>query len=143
MSFAAPLRDMLRCLGVSEYYLTDAKEEPCPALMGKTVRHALQTIGTDWGRNQIHPDIWCRTAANQIHQALLRGDKVVIDDCRFDNEAREIRAMRGAVVKLGRPGVGIRMAHASEAGISDLLVDKVISAENTSELREALDHLLG
>lgn len=142
MSFAAPLRDMLRCLGVSDYYLNEAKEIPCPALMGRTARHALQQLGCGWGRDQIHPDIWCRTAANQIHQALLKNNKVVIDDLRFNNEAQEIRALRGTVVKLGRPGVDIRMAHESEAGINSLLVDKVMEASTTSELREMLDQLL-
>jgi hypothetical protein len=141
MSFAAPLRDMLRVLGVSDYYLNEAKEIPCPALMGRTVRHALQTIGTDWGRNMISPDIWCRTAANQIHAALLKNNKVVIDDLRFNNEAQEIRALRGSVIRLDRPGFETRMTHESEAGISSLLVDRVFSAPTPADLREMLDQL--
>ena len=56
--FAEVLKDMLLALGLTEEEINgDLKEKPCSLLLGKTPRHAMQTLGIEWGRNLIHPDI--------------------------------------------------------------------------------------
>jgi hypothetical protein len=53
-----------------------------------------------------------------------RSSGVVIDDCRFDDEARVIHELGGIVIDVRRPGT-TRINHASEAGVSDKLIDGV------------------
>lgn len=118
VSFATPLKSMLTALGVD---VQDKLSTP-PVLCGKTVRHALQTLGTDWGRNLIGGDVWVRAA-----MAKAEGKPaVVFDDVRFDNEAEAIKEAGGVIWRVTRPGAE-RMEHASEWGISDSLVDVEIS----------------
>lgn len=92
-------------------------------------RKLLQWIGTEWGRDTISKtlwvDIWKEAAAKYEPDAI-----VVCDDCRFDNEAEAVHSLGGLVVQLKGPSRraddGI-VAHKSEAGISPLLVDEIIT----------------
>lgn len=123
----------------------DVEHEPRPMLGGKSVfesmadlrawyasdaprwikpRVFLQRLGTEWGRQRIHPEIWVEAwrhavAAATREQIVLGCDLVVADDCRFENEAAAIRAMGGKVVRIERPGAGSASgaSHASETGV--------------------------
>lgn len=118
MSFATPLRAMLGAIGLSAEQLYGRKTEVVPWL-GKTPRELMQTLGTEWGRNMVHPEIWTLIAQNQIAQHQSRKTSgIVFDDCRFDNEARMIQALGGIVIRVYRKGPDT-MGHASEAGVSD------------------------
>lgn len=83
-----------------------------------TPRHALQTLGTDWGRacyDRIWIDYALRRAAifRELNLTL-----VVITDVRFVNEARAIREKGGHVWHVSRPDGGLSgeaAGHASEA----------------------------
>jgi hypothetical protein len=57
--FAKPLKNMLTALGFpeSQYQTTEEKEAVIPDI-GRSYRYLAQTIGTEWGRNLVHPDIW-------------------------------------------------------------------------------------
>lgn len=114
--FAGPLKDMMRALGLSEAEIEgDRKEKPCELLGGKTPRFAMQTIGTEWGRGIIAPDLWIR-AFNAALAKVPAGVPVVVDDCRFPNEADAIVAAGGVLVRVVRPGAGAGAAgHSSEA----------------------------
>lgn len=87
------------------------KETPDPYLNGKTPRHAMQTLGTEWGRNCIDGDLWVTTLMERISAY----DNVVIDDCRFDNEAVAVREAGGKIIRLLRDGYGPINGHASDA----------------------------
>jgi len=122
MSFADPLKAMVRCLTS----VTDKDARP-EELCGKTLREVYQSLGTDWGRNMVGGDIWIRAGCARIEALMadvvdgtIRG--IVIDDFRLDNEALLIRAMGGVVAEVTRPD-SIQMAHASEAGIARHLID--------------------
>lgn len=135
MSFADPIKQMVRCLTAE----TD-KNRQLPQFGDKTLRHLYQTLGTDWGRNMIHPNIWVQLGAERIisligdvEEGAIQG--IVIDDLRFDNEAQLVRAMGGIVVQVHRPGVHA-MPHESEAGISPHLVD--VDLDNDAD-HEALE----
>ncbi len=142
MSFAAPLRDMLRAIGVSDYYLTDGKEKPCPALMGRTARHCLQTLGTQWGRGHLDENIWAHIAGERIKAALAEGKLVVTDDCRFDNEAELLLGMGATIVVLHKAGEVRRSDHASEAGISPVYTTCEIHAADKGELFSKIEQLV-
>jgi len=112
--FAGPLKEMMRALGLTEAEIEGArKEKPCALLGGQTPRHAMQTLGTEWGRGLIAPDIWINAWRAAVDASNAIG--VVADDCRFPNEAAAIRALGGKIVRIsGRAGETATPAHASE-----------------------------
>lgn len=115
VKFAGPLKQMMRCLGVGEREIEgDLKEVPCAVLGGKTPRHAMQTLGTEWGRNLIHSNLWVNVAMASAEAVLDQGGRVVIDDCRFPNEAVAVEEHGGFVVRIERPSVEPVNAHESE-----------------------------
>ena len=68
LSFASPLRDMLRVLGISDEDMSAGKESPHPLLCGRSPRFALQHLGTEWGRQMIGPELWVGVA---LHLSLI------------------------------------------------------------------------
>lgn len=141
--FAAPLKDMLHALGLTKEHTDGAlKEEPCELLGGKTPRHAMQTLGTEWGRALITDDLWIRA----WRAALPTPDiNVVIDDCRFPNEAAAIRELGGVLIRINRPGFVHAATHESEAHelSADVSIDNSGSAEDlVVKLQETIDALI-
>ena len=137
LSFATPIREMLAQLVGDEYvYENDLKTEPIEWLGGKTPRQLLQSLGTSWGRETIHPDIW----VNATKELILNIRKarpeshIYIDDLRFNNEAQMVHALKGRIVFLNRDGVKSTDKHASERGISNAYIDEVISLSDGREL---------
>lgn len=114
--FAGPLKAMMRAIGLSDAEIEgDLKETPCALLQGKTPRHAMQTLGSEWGRDSIGPDFWIGLWRAEAERVLAAGGRIVVDDCRFPNEAAAVRALGGRVIAVaGRGGIGGK--HASEAG---------------------------
>lgn len=130
-SFADPIRTMLAPLGVdmNDPYWQARKEDVIPAL-GVSPRRMMQTLGTEWGRNLINPDLWLVMA----HQRLLRnGPGMVISDVRFENEAAWIRKHGGRIIHVIRPEAKAVEAHASEDGIEMLDTDAQLFNSGTLE----------
>lgn len=122
ISFADPLKRMLQVLT-----LTTDKHATPPVLCGKTVREALQTLGTEWGRKIIGEEIWVRSTVQQVQEALedfyngtISG--IVIDDCRFDNEAMAMRQLGATIIRIEREAAEV-MLHESEKGVSEVFCD--------------------
>lgn len=140
-AFAEPLYAAVSAItGIPVHQLHDRriKEEIIPWL-GKSPRQLLQTLGTEWGRKMIHPEIWVRAAMEKVRAAP--DTTFVITDTRFDNEVHAIHEAGGRVFRVIRPGHECLAAgaaqHESEAGVSDDLVDGVIANVGTLEqLRE-------
>jgi hypothetical protein len=88
----------------------DAKEQPLDLLNGKSPRYALQTLGTEWGRCLIAPDLWTDLTFANI--AAAYDDHVaIIDDVRFDSEVEAVRAKGGKVVEISRIGAAYSDVH--------------------------------
>lgn len=116
VKFAGPLKDMLRAIGLSEAQIEgELKEEPCEWLQGKTPRQAMQTLGCEWGRDCIGPSFWIELWVRRVNLIIAEGGRVVVDDCRFPNEADEVRKLGGVVWRIVGRG-GIAGSHESEAG---------------------------
>lgn len=116
VKFAGPLKDMLRAIGLSEAQIEgNLKEEPCEWLQGATPRHAMQTLGTQWGRDCIGAGLWTELWVRRVQLILAAGGRVVVDDCRFPNEADGVRKLGGVVWRLIGRG-GIAGSHESESG---------------------------
>jgi hypothetical protein len=108
-------------------------------VLGVTVRHILQTLGSEWGRSCIHPGIWIYAWAGG-----LRGHaKVVVDDVRFENEAAEIKSRGGQMWLILRPDVEYVTAHVSEGGLAGFPFDAVIENDGSlADLRAKVQALL-
>ncbi len=145
LKFVAILKEMLRTLGLSEEEVEGAlKEESCSLLMGQTPRHAMQTLGTEWGRDLIHPDLWAHAWKVQVTKHLNYGDKIVVDDCRFENEVKVVYDFEGAQIwRIRRKGLPFQMNHPSETGLNALLYNKTISNYGSiGELKTAVDGMI-
>lgn len=150
--FADPLKNMIRA-----FYQThevsadiierkiegDLKEVPCDLLGGKTPRHAMQTLGTEWGRNLIDQNLWVDSLKSRVaHKA-----KVVVPDVRFGNECLAIHQIAGTVWRVDAkervpPTEGA--SHSSETEIDRLAVDLEIPNNGTQfELTCAVGAALG
>ena len=113
--FAGPLKAMLAALlrsagedkeTVSRRFDGDLKKAPSPALSGRSPHYAMQTLGTEWGRDCMAPDFWIDIAEAGIDRHLSDGIPVVLDDVRFGNEADLIRAKGCILLQVKRPNVG-------------------------------------
>lgn len=134
--FAEPLKAMLRVMGLTAEQVDGAeKEAPADLLEGATPRYAMQTLGTEWGRVLIGPDLWVK-AWTQLVGSII--GPVVVDDVRFENEVEMIRRLGGTVVRIDRPGTWGGDAHISEAGIGSLDVDWTY--ENAAPIEVAGEH---
>ena len=144
LPMAAPLKNMLKAIGLTDAHVSGAlKEVPCDLLQGRTPRHAMQTIGTEWGREMIGPEFWLGLWVNSAREWLASGVGVVCDDIRFDTEAEALKAIGGKIVKLERIGTK-QMGHASERGITPSLVDLTISNDSTlDDLFQSFEFCLG
>lgn len=113
MKFADPLKAMLRtllemrgCGDTNRYIEGDRKESATPYFMGKTARHAMQTLGTEWGRNLIDDALWIDTLERRAARAFASGQGVVVTDVRFPNEVAAIKRLGGRVFRVMRAHQG-------------------------------------
>lgn len=120
-AFADPLRDGLMAIFNLDPndFEGEHKEQPL-AWLGRSPRELMQSMGTEWARNSVHPDIWVKLAEQNldyITRALSEVIGFVVSDVRFENEADFIRNRGGTLIHIRRkdaPGVN---PHISEAGV--------------------------
>jgi hypothetical protein len=147
VKFAGALKEMLRTylsyVGVYEVMIEDLiegqyKEVPLKQFCDKTTRYAMQTLGTEWGRDLIGNDIWVRAAMARAAQF----DRVVISDVRFPNEVEAIRKAGGRIIHVMRPGIDVQ-AHASELLVASLYYDFLVLNDGTiDELNQKVLQLI-
>ena len=104
LPFAGPLKKGLEGMGVSRQLLTDPelKELTFPHLEGKSPRHLMVTLGTEWGREMIGPNLWVnfwRMAVRDSPHSII-----LVDDVRMPNEIEAVLAVGGYLVAVKRPG---------------------------------------
>ena len=148
LSYASPIKRMLRSLlieagagFIEAAEMTDGKlkELPTPFLCGHSPRYALQTIGTEWGRDIIGQDVWRRILINKTRK--FSELPLVVDDLRFPNEAEALRQEGFLIVRVIRAGSGRESGHSSEH--QDFPVDVTILNDGlVSQLESKLSLLL-
>jgi hypothetical protein len=149
MSLAEPIKLMLQGLmsysGIAnplDYLHGDEKETPLPQFGGVTARHLMQTLGTEWGRDDVTQNLWMQLLVARARTYWPETDfftVVVIPDIRFDDEAKEC----DLVVEITRPGTDPVREHVSEKGITDNLKDFIIvNNKTTRDLHEALTEVI-
>jgi hypothetical protein len=126
--------DMVDTLGYES-----AKQHP-------EVRRVLQVLGTECVRDIIGDNAWVQALTRQ----LFPGEKYVITDVRFPNEASAVHGLGGEVwraVRLNEDGSpfdnGIGTDHPSEAHIASLPVNVVIVARSVDELQGMVKSIIG
>jgi hypothetical protein len=146
MSFAATLkdaiaiifgwpRDLLEGITDESRKWRDEKDEWWSKRLNMYIspRKVLQIWGTELCRQHFHPDIWIASLERQLSQ-LPKTAKVVITDCRFENEAAIIRNIGGRVIHIRRSLTITKENHISESGIklekNDILIDNIGSIES-------------
>ena len=135
LSFADPLRVMAMAMGIDskQMVLPELKHEVIPEL-GVTPRHVLQSLGTEWGRKCIHPDVWVWAMQRQIERHVAEyhgsGDVLIfIDDCRFANEAQWILNHGGMLIEVERDGVKYTGEHSSEMPMPEEIQDEMFAVD--------------
>lgn len=121
---------------IYEYLEGSLKEEPIECLGGKTPRELMQSLGTEWGRDLVDPDIWINLLCNRISLT----EKSVISDVRFPNEVAKLRDQGGVLVQIYRPSISNNDSHSSENLLTSHHFDDVIVNDGT--LDELYDKLL-
>lgn len=126
VKFAGGLKDMIRAVlatqGVSAATIErmiegDLKEVETGYLGGRTPRHAMQTLGTEWGRELIADDLWVGVAIKKS-----AGHPTVITDVRFPNEMDAVVAAGGVCFGISADWItATEGEHESEALIDDLI----------------------
>ncbi len=103
----------------------------------------MQTLGTEWGRNLIASDLWIRAWQHALAN-VPAGVPVVVDDCRFPNEADAVVAAGGICVRIERlfsNGAGTASVHESEQHALPA-VSTLVNSLDERNLREQVDVLL-
>lgn len=140
-SFAMPIKRGLSAMfGIeTTVWDSDEKEQVIPAI-GKSPRQLAQTLGTEWGRNLISPDIWViatKLCIDSWASSIWAPENplLVIPDVRFENEASFVRE-RGTLLHVYRDGadgnVGV-VGHESERGVQFAGGDILISNNGSIE----------
>jgi hypothetical protein len=135
--FAGPLKQALKvAFALTDEHVDGAlKEEPTELLNGCTPRHAMITMGTEWGRNMIHKDIWITAWRNTMPET----GRIIVDDVRFPNEIEMLRRDYGATtIRIVRPGFDHDSTHESESH-SELLTEFTVA--NDGDLGQLKDKM--
>lgn len=110
-------------------------------------RRFLQELGL--AMRAVDTQIWLRPLDALINSGEAR--RIVVTDCRFDNEAVQIIQHGGRVFNVERPGAGLKgdaASHASEQGIYPEMISGTIRNTGSitslySEIEYALFDILG
>jgi len=136
-SFATPIKRMLEVL-----HLKDKEDDKAKHWYDCTYRHMVQTLGTEWGRELIHQDIWLKEAEYALGGEDAKGI-VIISDVRFENEANWIRK-NGILIFVCRPHQELiaESDHISEAGIDKIPTDwTLFNSQGLEQLKSQCNDL--
>lgn len=135
-ALADPIKQGLQTmLGIDPRMLGSGDKSQIEPNTGKTYRKLLTSLGTDWGRDMIHPEVWIQQGNKRIAETIGKNGRLVIEDIRFDNEAEAVIERGGLILKILSNRKGEQGEHhKSEKGISNDLVDHVVINNETTDL---------
>jgi dephospho-CoA kinase len=110
---------------IDEYGWDKYKE----TIFGDEIRRLLQRLGTEAGRETMWDSIWIDAA----FAGLSDDAKVVVTDCRFENEASAIEKRGGRLWRVQRAGIGPANAHKSETGLDNYCFDTILYNDGSLE----------
>ncbi len=107
-----------------EPWTVDRLFQEKPPLM----RALMQEYGTEVRRGD-DTDYWVKQWKLKAIGAIADGKSVVVDDCRFLNEAEAIRELGGHIIKIQRTDITNTGTHQSEVEMEQIKVDGVVTVE--------------
>lgn len=134
--FAGAMKEMLRAyllyVGESEITIGEMlegalKEVSTPSLGGKSPRSALQTLGTQWGRELVSPNLWVNACLDRYAHC----DKVVVTDVRVAEEVTALKKIGGKIIRIKPPGTETDDAHDTERDVDKLRADFEVINDGT------------
>lgn len=137
VAFSSALKRGLKAMtGVDVSKLTRAqKEAPHFRLGNRSPREAMQLLGTEWGRNLIHDDLWVIALNGDVYSQRER--VAIVTDVRFPNEARWVRRMGGQLWWVERDGIPPVTRHVSEDSLGPMDCDqKILNAGSLADLKK-------
>lgn len=119
-------------------------------------RTLMQDLGTNCGRDILHPNIWVNaTFRDYIKKTRQFGEYVdggpmmtkmfpnwVITDVRFPNEVQAIEKRGGFVIRVTRPELISTDTHASETALDDWVFPNEITTNSMDVLKTDLHKIL-
>jgi hypothetical protein len=103
------------------------------------IRRLLQVMGTEVGRQLFDESVWIEKALGNVEP----GDKIVVTDVRFPNEAKEIKWQFGEVWRINRLAVVSVNEHISETALDDWQFDRVIYNDgNLAHLKHLVEGIM-
>lgn len=104
-----------------------------------SIRQLLQNFGTELRRSE-NSDYWVYKWARKVGLTT----NVVVDDCRFLNEAATVHSLKGVIIKIVKEGQESGDKHSSETEMSSITYDHLIVAENGKPelIEEAIDNFI-
>lgn len=102
------------------------------------IRQLMQNFGTELRRKEWE-DYWVQEWSYRMFGAK----NVVVDDCRFLNEARAIKEKNGIIIKIIRTGQENKDLHQSEQEFNQIIPDYIIEVATgeQNKLYEKLDKI--
>jgi len=136
-SFSFPIKIMvetfLRSAGLDRSLIDKLslrfKESAITPIGGASYRELCQTLGTNWGRDLIHKQLWI----DILMQSLSKTKPTVIDDVRFPNEADTIHSLGGEIWHINRPNRPLLNGHLSEGLLGNTAFDRVLWNAGTQQ----------
>lgn len=118
LSFAAPLKKAAEIIfDLDPMAFSEDGKKVIDPYWGITRREMLQKLGTECMRNVFFNDFWVKRAELTLRK--VKGNHVVFDDVRFDEEAEWIKSKGGLVILITREGLA-QSTHASEKGLANV-----------------------
>lgn len=149
LALADPIVDMIGALfsaaGVDGAWMVERALKEQPTTLGVSYRRLAQTLGTDWGRQIVAPDLWLRVATQRLASPALQAENVVVSDIRFPNEAQWLQARGGVLVRLLRLEADLPAVqpHASEQHWLTLpATHELLNYGSVATLHEQVDRLV-
>ena len=149
LKFAGPLKAMTRALfaelGDDATTIEDRVEGGLKEIYVHALRHTpryvMQRLGTEFGRDCLHPDVWADIVKERAQKYLAAGQSVVIDDMRYLNEAEAVRSVGGYCIRVVRLGAHITSSHSSEGGLDKVGMLSIDNSGTIDQLRRYADTL--
>jgi hypothetical protein len=111
------------------------------AIQELTPRLLMQLLGTECGRNLIHPNIWVNAVMRNYR--FSPSINWIITDVRFPNEAKAVIDRGGLLFRIERPGIPL-LDHASETALDqyDDWNEVIYNDSSLIELEEKIQKLV-
>lgn len=144
--FAEKLKRLVALLAGVDYELTltqEGKNTFVPEF-DLTIGEMCQQLGTDVLRKNFRDDIWIKS----LFADIKPGGTYVISDCRFKNEAEELKKLGAVIIRVNRPNnpvaekSGRDLTHISETDLDDYDFDYTIDNVGTyAEFMQKIDEV--